>query len=864
MAMQPTGTVTLLFTDVEGSTRLLGVLGAARYAAVLELHRRLLRQAFEAHGGYEVDEEGDAFFVAFAGAGEAVAAAAAAQRALATVGWPEGCEAVRVRMGVHTGEPLAVPPRYVGMDVNRAARMMAAAHGGQVLISESSAALLDGVSMRDLGAHRLKDLLAPIRLYELEVAGLPDVFPPLRSLHRSNLPVAAWPLLGRERELNEIRARVDEGVRLVTLTGPGGSGKTRLALQAAAELSDNFSDGVFFVALAPIRKVGAVRDTVAEAVGLQANDDIDGWLRTKRVLLVLDNLEHLPGVEAVVADLLADETVIFATSRSVLHLSRERELPVEPLTDEAAVELFISRAASVGRTMEADETVAAVCRRLDNLPLALELAAARAKLLSPSALLRRLDAALPLLTGGAHDLPERQRTLRATIEWSHGLLTNDGRTAFRRLSVFRGSFSLEAAEAVTGSDLDQVAALVDQSLLKPTGDERFFLLETIREYAREQLSQAEETDTYRDRHADWYLEQLAAIQKEKAAERFGWVAANEDNLRAILDRLTATDPDRAETALRRLWPFWRARGAFQEWSERTTALLADPRLSKGARRALLVDQAAISQLHGDREAAELAAIEALAATEGTDGRPAVEALLTAATVFGWRDPEEGIRYALEAQALSAQLDDEPRHAVLIELGIVFADAGRLKQARWVTHEARDFFLRNDGELAVAVTTNHSGWFDLAEQDFNAAHAAFDSARQDARRIGYPLLEAEASRGLGLALLALDHRQEARDAFRRMLEISEEIPSDKPMRLDAVAGLALTADPDKTRDAARLRGAITHLRRTIKRGWQLGSEAVEAQLERHLVTYLGSVEWEREQTSGSGLTLDEAVSLAGTL
>ena len=332
MVVQPTGTVTLLFTDVEGSTLLLERLGAERFAEVLAVHRRVLREAFARHGGYEVDEEGDAFLVAFQAAGEAVAAAREAQQGLASVVWPhEG--GLRVRMGVHTGEPLPVPPKYVGMDVHRAARIMAAGHGGQVLVSETTAALLDGAPLRDLGPHRLKDMLQPIRLYQLEVDGLPGEFPPLRSLHQTNLPVAAWPLLGRERELAEIRDLVAGNARLVTLTGAGGTGKTRLALQAAAELSDQFADGVFFVGLAPLRETDAVRATVAEAVGLQADDDVVAWLGSRRVLLVLDNLEHLHAVETIVSELLVGEVVVLATSRAPLHLSAERELPVDPLPE---------------------------------------------------------------------------------------------------------------------------------------------------------------------------------------------------------------------------------------------------------------------------------------------------------------------------------------------------------------------------------------------------------------------------------------------------------------------------------------------------------------------------------------------------
>ena len=329
---------------------------------------------------------------------------------------------------------------------------------------------------------------------------------------------------------------------------------------------------MFFVGLAPLRETDAVRAMVAEAVGLQADDDVVAWLRSRRVLLVLDNLEHLDAVETVVAELLVGEVVVLATSRAPLHLSAERELPVEPLPEEAAVELFVSRAAAAGRRVEADATVAEVCRRLDNLPLALELAAARAKLLSPAALLQRLDAALPLLSGGARDLPERQQTLRATIEWSHDLLDDDAQAAFRRLSVFRGSFTLDAAEAVAGADLDQVAGLLDQSLLKPLGEERIFLLETIREYARERLDQAAETREYSLRQARYYLARLEHDEPElwgaRRSELIEWSKAEEDNLRAMLDRLASEEVAEAAHAAALLHRYWLAHGAYAEGRER--------------------------------------------------------------------------------------------------------------------------------------------------------------------------------------------------------------------------------------------------------------------------------------------------------
>jgi class 3 adenylate cyclase len=401
MAALPSGTVTFLFTDVEGSTRLLEELGADAFAAEIEEHRQVIRNAVAVHHGVEVDAQGDSFFVAFARASDAAAAATAARDRLTG--------RVRVRMGMHTGEPLVTPERYIGMDVHRAARIASAAHGGQILLSQSTRDLLDGLELRDLGEHRLKDLTRPERIWQLGSGE----FPPVKSLNRTNLPLAGSPLIGREAEVAEIALRVRAGCRLVTLTGTGGVGKTRLALQAAAELAGDFADGVWFVPLAPLRDSRDVPGAVAQALEVSADESLVAQLVGKRLLLVLDNAEHLPGVEFAVRDLLVGGVVALVTSRSPLHLSSELEQTVEPLPSDSAVAMFVERARAAGRGVAPDEIVGELCKRLDNLPLAVELAAARTKLLSPHALLQRLDHALPLLGGGPRDAPERQQTLRA-------------------------------------------------------------------------------------------------------------------------------------------------------------------------------------------------------------------------------------------------------------------------------------------------------------------------------------------------------------------------------------------------------------------------------------------------------------------
>jgi predicted ATPase/DNA-binding SARP family transcriptional activator len=537
----PTGTVTFLFTDIEGSTRLERELGAEQYAGALAEHRRLLREAFARHDGVEIDTQGDAFFVAFATAPNALAAAAAGQELLAPT-------RVRVRMGLHTGTPFVTDSRYVGADVHRAARVMGAAHGGQVLVSESTRALLeDGVLVRDLGEHRLKDLSQSQRLYQL---GQED-FPPLKTLDATNLPIAANPLLGRERELDELVDLLRNGTRLVTVTGPGGTGKTRLALQVAAELVGSFEHGVFWVPLAALTDPEVVVLQIAQTIG--ARDDLPSHVRDKEMLLLLDNLEHLLAAAPALGELLAGAKGLrlLVTSRAPLHVRGEREYPLDPLAEPDAVTLFVERARDSGRELDADDTIAAICRRLDNLPLAIELAAARTKVLAPETLLERLDHALPLLTGGARDAPERQQTLRATIEWSYDLLDDEAKQLFGHLAVFAGTFSLEAAEAVCDASIDTLATLVDLSLLKPIAGSRFLMLETIREHAVERIAAAE-LDELRVRHVTYFVELAGGLRdglvhgRSEAVDLLGWEQAN---LRAALAFGVA---DTASDALPRL------------------------------------------------------------------------------------------------------------------------------------------------------------------------------------------------------------------------------------------------------------------------------------------------------------------------
>src|SRR6266536_5057065 len=486
----PRGTVTFLFTDIEGSTRLLRELGAEDYANSLAEHRRVLREAFEHHAGVEVDTQGDAFFVAFSTAPGALDAARAAQAELE----------LPVRMGLHTGTPLLTEEGYVGADVHRAARIAAAGHGGQVLVSASTASLLEpsNTVLLDLGEHRLKDLSAPERIYQLGGGE----FSPLKSLYRTNLPIPATPFLGREQELRDVLGLLsEEDVRLLTLTGPGGMGKTRLGLQVAAEAAERFPEGVFWVPLAPLRDPELVLEAAGQALGV--SDGFADHVADKSVLLLLDNFEHVVEAAGALSEVLSacPNLQLIVTSRELLQVPGEQVYPVPPLEHEDGEALFLARARAARPDFEAGEAVSELCDRLENLPLALELAAARVRVLSPEQLLERLAGRLDLLKAG-RGVDPRQQTLRATIEWSFDLLDEDEQRLFVRLAVFRGGCALEAAEEICDADLDTLLSLVDKSVVRVRDGDRFSMLETVREFAEERLEQSGEADELRLRHAE--------------------------------------------------------------------------------------------------------------------------------------------------------------------------------------------------------------------------------------------------------------------------------------------------------------------------------------------------------------------------
>jgi predicted ATPase/class 3 adenylate cyclase len=726
----PSGTVTFLFTDVEGSTKLLHELGAEAYAEALLEHRQVLREAFGPHGGVEVDTQGDAFFVAFPTAPGALAAASEAQEWLAS-------GPIRVRMGVHTGTPHLAEEGYVGQDVHKGARIAAAGHGGQVLLSKETHELADA-PVTDLGEHRLKDFDQPVSIFQLGQ----EHFPPLKTISNTNLPRPASSFVGREREVEEIVSLLREGARLLTLTGPGGTGKTRLAIEAAAELVLEFKAGVFWVGLAPLRDPALVTDTIAQTLG--AKDGLADHIGERELLLLLDNLEQVieaaPGLSALVEA--CPHLKLLVTSRELLRVRGEVEYPVLPLAEPAAVDLFCDRAGT-----EPDQTVHDLCRALDNLPLALELAAARASVLSPRQILDRLSRRLDLLKGGRGADP-RQQTLRATIEWSYELLTPEEKRLFCRLAVFRGGCTLESAEEIAEAGLDPLQSLVDKSLCRHR-DERFWMLETIREYAAERLEASGEAEDLRRRHAEHFLALAEEGEPHLRRDSIDWLDLLEgehDNLRATFDRLeTASERELVLRLAGAVSRFWYLKSHLTEGQRRLeSALRADDRPTPARARAL--NAAAVMALNlGDTETARLRAEEALTLhrTQGDAWGVAYSSMMVGNAVSEAKDLvsaqpllEESVRrfselgddrYVLIANSnlawivgelgdrdreralqeenlrLARELGNERMEAgTLAELAIMVRDEGRLEEAAAMLREAIRVEHRRGNVLEVAV------------------------------------------------------------------------------------------------------------------------------------------------------------------
>jgi predicted ATPase/class 3 adenylate cyclase len=766
--VQPAGTVTLVFTDVEGSTKLLDSLGPEEYRRALGEHREALRAAFERHGGYEVDTAGDGFFYAFS---TATGAARAVRDTLETLeGGP-----VRIRVGVHTGEPILDPPKYVGLDVHRAARIMAAAHGGQALLSRSTCDLLGaGFEVRDLGEHRLKDLSAPQRLFQLGVAE----FPRPRTLHQTNLPVPATEFLGRSRELDEVVERLRNGVRLLTLTGPGGTGKTRLALQAAAEAADAFDDGVWWVPLAALRDPALVLRHTAQTLDVieQADrlleDVLAEMLGGKRMLILLDNAEHLlpRAAESIAAirDLGGPKLVV--TSRERLQLAGEHVYPVPQLTAPEGVGLFTARAVAIDPAFEATGAVTELCDRLDNLPLALELAAARTAVLRPEQILDRLGNRLDLLKGG-RDADPRQHTLRATIAWSFDLIDGDESELFSRFAVFAGSATLEAVEEVCGAELDTLASLVDKSLVRREGD-RYWMLETIREFGRDQLDEIE-LEGVVERHGAFYErfagEAEAGLRGPAAAVWLALVEQELPNLRTgmsrALERGLAGRAARTATGIGR---YWHARSSATEgrsWIDQALAAGSMPD-SDRSRASRLAGYLAFFQ--GD-----LTAAAALFSQSAELAQAAGDVFVEAGSLagLGWVSRELGDSVASEllerSRALLVHISDPwERSEVLLPLSAGESDESRsrrpaMEEVLALKREAGDV-------MATSDSLNNLGWDAMLRGDYDDAVSKLEEARAIARELEDAFRIALATGNLGLTAVLQERYRDGLALLRESL------------------------------------------------------------------------------------------------
>ncbi|MFL5962278.1 MAG: ATP-binding protein [Gaiellaceae bacterium] len=846
----PSGTVTLLFTDIEGSTQLARKLGP-RYHDLLAAHRRLLRDTIVSHGGAEVDTQGDAFFAVFQGAHGGVAAAADLQRSLAK---EATADAVRVRIGIHTGEPaLSADGYYVGVDLTRAARVCAAAHGEQVLLSRVTRDLvLDAFETRDLGEHLLKDIDEPERLYQLLGPGLRSTFPPPRAHVPGNLPRIRSLFVGRDRELEEIGRLLRGGGQMVTLTGSGGVGKTRLALESAGFLRDSFRDGTFFIGLASTVTEAGVASAIGGALDIDEQagepllETLAGRLRDSEALLVLDNFESAVSAAPFVSELVGrcPKLKVLSTSRERLHLRDEREFRLKPLPARAAEELFADRAAASRSEAALDPgqrgVVTEICRRLEGLPLALELAAARARVLPLSSILERLEHRLGFLTGGARDLPARHQTLAATIEWSYLLLTDEERAMLAALAIFVGGASLEAAERVASPSagaLEVLTSLCDKSLLvartADDGAPRFTMLETIREYVLEQLREAGREAELRRLHADYLLELAARAEPElQGADQAAWLqrlALEHENLRAAL----TWEADVGEDAMllrlaSALWRFWFIRGHLTEgraWLTRAVERRegAEPAALAGA----LFGASTLAAVAGDLEAARSFAADRLAVCRST---------------------------GVEADIASA----------LSTLANVTAAAGDTTAAAELYEQAATHARRAGARPVLASVMSNLGYLSLLEGDASAAletsreaAALFEELQVDDQSAGSWL-------NVAAACLLLQRADDAGDALIRSLTRYAELEHADGISycLDAAAALALARDDPRT--AGVLSGAAESARSRTQGLPPPVEGRLRDQTLAGIASALGATRTAALRGSGSGLTLAAAVAIADSV
>jgi predicted ATPase/class 3 adenylate cyclase len=906
-------TLTFLFTDIEGSTALLQRVGDGVYAQVLAGHHALIRSALAAQGGREIDTQGDAFFAVFSSPRRCVAAAVQMQQAMEAHAWPCG-ERLRVRMGVHCGEAARTATGLVGLEVHRAARVAAVAWGGQVLVSEAAAGLVrdglpPGAALADLGVHRLKDLGRAERIFQLSVAGLQGEFPPLRSLGNpalaNNLPVQLATFVGRERELSEVRALAGFS-RLVTLTGAGGSGKTRLSLQVAADLLDGSGDGVWLVELAAVSDEGAVVPAISEALGVAAGrgrpvlETLVDALAPQDVLIVLDNCEHLIGACAKTADAVlrrCPKVHLMVTSREPLGIGGETIYRVPPLSLPAAgdgdwsaaeacdaVTLFVERAKEQGAGFAVDEEtgplVASICRRLDGMPLAIELAAARLRSLSLTGLRDRLDQRFRLLTGGSRTALARQQTLRATVEWSYSLLSGAEQVVLRRLSVFAESFDLDAAEAVCGvGDVEAfdvaglLGSLVDKSLVvaEPAGAAlRYRLLETIRQFAAERLAEAGESEpaAIEAAHCGHFLAMAeAAAPHLTGSSQDVWLArldAEQGNLRRAAEH-AARDPGATRQVLRfgvALRHYWIARSRDGEAAGLLLPVLERPEAAAHPElfAAALVTAAFSARDAGLPAAGQLAERAVELARRLGDDRLIIEALSALCAYYYFAgQPERGFPLGQEAVERARQLGDDFLLGVSLLCWLLTSDlmtparAGLFSEAIAATERSGD-------QLRNYRLHNNAAVHALDAGDTAAARAHLDQAAEAMQAIGQDN-DPRVPTNRGWVLRQENDTEGARPMFEAALRVSRR-NGDRSGLAYASLGLAcLAADHGDWPRAAGLHGAAQAFIDQIAEPWQEPEARYRRDSLHKVRTSFGEEQSGRAYAKGTALSLDQALGLA---
>ncbi len=912
MASLPTGTVTFLFTDVEGSTKLWERSPEAMRRA-LSRHDEILRRVTEERDGYVFKTVGDAFCCAFPTAPAALEAALEAQRALFAEEW--GFKGgVRVRMALHTGAAEERDGDYFGPPVNRVARLLSAGHGGQVLLSLSTHEMVRdglpaGAVLKDLGEHRLKDLFRPERVFQLMAPGLPAELPPLRTLkgRPNNLPIQPTPLVGREREIEEVTERVrGEGARLLTLTGPGGTGKTRLALQAAADLLEQFDDGVFFVALATITDPELVSSAIAGPLGVKESAEqsleksLEAYLREKELLLVLDNFEQVLEGAHLVGDLLGScpKLKVLATSRIPLRLYGEREYPVPPLespdpvrlpplerlTQYEAVRLFVERARAVKPDFEVTNdnapAVAEICARLDGLPLAIELAAARVRMLSSQKMLQRLSNRLKLLKGGSRNLPARQQTLRGAIDWSYDLLDEDDKTLFGRLSVFSGGRTLEEVEEVCDPEgeldaLDGVESLLEKSLLRQEeaagGEPRLVMLETVHEYARERLEESGEIEEIKRAHAEYFLalaeEAEAELRGPEAAKWLERLEVEHDNMRAALT--WALEREKVELGLRlaaALYQFWWSRGYYGEGRRWLEEALAKDGRAPAARIKALTAVGRLADDQDDFDRAVAAAEEGLrlinAEAEIQRGAAAPFLRLLGIVAYVRKDYERAAQQLRDSLALSREVGDKQQVAAsLHQLGNVSSDRGHYQQAKEFYEEALALTRKLSNKSAIATLLVSVGAESLLQGDYERGATLNQEAAKLYRELGNKGGLEYALDNLGWAALMRGDHQRAEAFSKECLQLCLDL-GDKLVAAEALEALACSFGASgETERVPRLFGAAQTIREEVGYRQDAREYALREPYLSSARSRLAAEAWERAWKEGRMMTLEEAVSYA---